>query len=109
MHSRYGPGLHLRHWRGEKRRRSGCRGQSKNDPQSRRIILDQQFAIVKTRHSRGKRETGVTLQTDDIDASYAHLKKSGVDVDAEIMRMGDPVPPMFWFRDPEGNTLLVVQ
>jgi hypothetical protein len=25
------------------------------------------------------------------------------------MRMGDPVPPMFWFRDPEGNTLLVVQ
>lgn len=59
--------------------------------------------------SSGKRETGVTLQTDDIDAYYAHLKKSGVDVDAEIMRMGDPVPPMFWFRDPEGNTLLVVQ
>jgi len=23
--------------------------------------------------------------------------------------MGDPVPPMFWFRDPDGNTLLVVQ
>jgi hypothetical protein len=23
--------------------------------------------------------------------------------------MGDPVPPMFWFRDPEGNVLLVVQ
>ena len=59
--------------------------------------------------SSGKRETGVTLQTDDIDAYYEHLKKSGVDVDAEIMRMGDPVPPMFWFRDPEGNTLLVVQ
>jgi len=23
--------------------------------------------------------------------------------------MGDPVPPMFWFRDPNGNTLMVVQ
>ena len=59
--------------------------------------------------SSGKRETGITLQTDDIDAYYAHLQENGVDVDAEIMRMGDPVPPMFWFRDPEGNTLLVVQ
>lgn len=59
--------------------------------------------------SSGKRETGITLQTNDIDAYYAHLKDNGVDVDAEIMRMGDPVPPMFWFRDPEGNILLVVQ
>jgi hypothetical protein len=25
------------------------------------------------------------------------------------MRMGDPVPPMFFFRDQEGNTLLLVQ
>jgi hypothetical protein len=23
--------------------------------------------------------------------------------------MGEPVPPMFWFRDPDGNTLLVVE
>jgi hypothetical protein len=23
--------------------------------------------------------------------------------------MGDPVPPMFWFRDQDGNTLLLVQ
>jgi len=23
--------------------------------------------------------------------------------------MGDPVPPMFWFRDPDGNTLMIVQ
>ncbi len=61
------------------------------------------------RTSAGKRETGISLQTDDVDAYYARLKESGVDVDAEIMRMGDPVPPMFWFRDPEGNTLLVVQ
>jgi hypothetical protein len=32
-----------------------------------------------------------------------------VDVDAEISRMGDPVPPMFWFRDPDGNTLFIVE
>ena len=23
--------------------------------------------------------------------------------------MGDPVPPLFWFRDPDGNTLMVVE
>jgi|SRR5436190_5100485 len=57
----------------------------------------------------GNRETGISLQTDDIDAYHAQLKDSGVDVDAEVGRMGDPVPPMFWLRDPEGNTLMVVQ
>jgi predicted enzyme related to lactoylglutathione lyase len=57
----------------------------------------------------GKRETGISLQTDDIDAYHSALKAAGVDVDESVMRMGDPVPPMFWLRDPEGNTLLVVQ
>jgi catechol 2,3-dioxygenase-like lactoylglutathione lyase family enzyme len=54
-------------------------------------------------------QTGISLSTDDIEATHAHLKSEGVDVDAEVMRMGDPVPPMFWFRDPDGNTLLVVE
>ena len=31
------------------------------------------------------------------------------DVDAEIARMGHRVPPMFWFRDPSGYTLSVVE
>jgi predicted enzyme related to lactoylglutathione lyase len=57
----------------------------------------------------GDRQTGITLQTGDLDALHAQLKDAGVDVDAEVMRMGGPVPPMFWFRDPEGNSLLVVQ
>jgi catechol 2,3-dioxygenase-like lactoylglutathione lyase family enzyme len=57
----------------------------------------------------GGRETGISLSTDDIDATHAHLKEAGVDVDAEVSRMGDPVPPMFWFRDPDGNTLMVAQ
>jgi predicted enzyme related to lactoylglutathione lyase len=54
-------------------------------------------------------QTGITLTTDDIDATHAELKSRGVDVDAEVSRMGDPVPPMFWFRDPTGHTLLVVE
>jgi catechol 2,3-dioxygenase-like lactoylglutathione lyase family enzyme len=56
----------------------------------------------------GNRETGIGLQTDDIDAYHAELKADGVDVDPEVSRMGDPVPPLFWLRDPEGNTLMVV-
>ncbi|MGN6379970.1 MAG: VOC family protein [Gaiellales bacterium] len=54
-------------------------------------------------------QTGIALATDDIDATHAHLKEAGVDVDDEVAQMGDPVPPMFWFRDPDGNTLLVAQ
>ena len=54
-------------------------------------------------------QTGISLTTDDIDATHAELKASGVDVDAEVSRMGEPVPPMFWFRDPDGNTLLIVE
>jgi catechol 2,3-dioxygenase-like lactoylglutathione lyase family enzyme len=53
--------------------------------------------------------TGITLTTDDIDVTHAEMKALGVDVDAEVARMGDPVPPMFWFRDPTGHTLMVVE
>jgi catechol 2,3-dioxygenase-like lactoylglutathione lyase family enzyme len=54
-------------------------------------------------------QTGIGLTAADIDATHAEMKGKGVDVDAEVSRMGDPVPPMFWFRDADGNTLLVVQ
>lgn len=54
-------------------------------------------------------QTGISLTTADIEATHAELGSAGVDVDAEISRMGDPVPPMFWFRDPDGNTLLIVE
>jgi catechol 2,3-dioxygenase-like lactoylglutathione lyase family enzyme len=57
----------------------------------------------------GNVETGIGLETEDIDGYYAQLKERGVDVDAEISRMGGPVPPLFWFRDPDGNTLMVAQ
>jgi catechol 2,3-dioxygenase-like lactoylglutathione lyase family enzyme len=57
----------------------------------------------------GGKDTGISLETDDIDAYHAQLKDRGVDVDAEVSRFGDPVPPLFWFRDPEGNKLMVVE
>ena len=54
-------------------------------------------------------ETGITITTDDVDATHARLKDAGVDVDAEVSRYGDPVPPMFWLRDHDANVLMVVQ
>ena len=67
-------------------------------------------------------QTGIILNTDDIDAAHAEMQSSGVDVDAEVARVGaptairigavelvGPVPPMFWFRDPDGNALLLVE
>jgi catechol 2,3-dioxygenase-like lactoylglutathione lyase family enzyme len=57
----------------------------------------------------GNRETGIGLFTEDIDALHAELKATGVDIDAEVSRMGDPVPPLCWVRDPEGNSLMLVE
>jgi predicted enzyme related to lactoylglutathione lyase len=54
-------------------------------------------------------QTGIGLHTDDIEAVHADLKAAGADVDDEISRMGDPVPPMFWLRDPDNNSLMVVE
>ena len=57
----------------------------------------------------GRSETGICLDTSDVDAAHAALKGSGADVDDEVSRYGGPVPPMFWLRDPDGNSLIVVQ
>lgn len=66
--------------------------------------------------------TGIILNTKDIDAAYQRMKQLGVDVDADIARIGSPVrarigaveqaepqPPMFWFRDLDGYQLLLVE
>jgi predicted enzyme related to lactoylglutathione lyase len=57
----------------------------------------------------GGKDTGISLETDDIATYHAQLKDHGVDVDAEVSRFGDAVPPLFWLRDPEGNKLMVVE
>jgi catechol 2,3-dioxygenase-like lactoylglutathione lyase family enzyme len=54
-------------------------------------------------------ESRIAFASHDIDADYAALAERGVDVDPEVMRMGDPVPPMFFFRDADGNRLLLVE
>ena len=69
------------------------------------------IAIVRPPEGKptGNSETGIALHTDDIRADHAELKAAGVDVDDEVSRMGDPVPPMFWLRDPEGNVLMIAE
>jgi catechol 2,3-dioxygenase-like lactoylglutathione lyase family enzyme len=52
--------------------------------------------------------TNMGLTTDDVDADHAYLKEQGVDVD-DVVRMGDPVPPMFFMRDQDGNQIFVVE
>ena len=54
-------------------------------------------------------ETRVAFTTRDIDADHANLRARGVDADEAVMRMGDPVPPMFFFRDPDGNRFFIIQ
>ena len=54
-------------------------------------------------------DSRIAFASPDAKADHAALRDAGVDVDAEIMDMGGPVPPMFWFRDPDGNSLLIVQ
>lgn len=55
------------------------------------------------------KEIGISITTADADATHAAMRSLDVDVDEEVAHMGDPVPPMFWFRDPEGHSLMVVQ
>ena len=57
----------------------------------------------------GGSQTGICLDTTDVDADHAALKAAGVDVDEDVTRYGGPVPPMFWLRDPDGNSLIIVQ
>ena len=57
----------------------------------------------------GGSQTGICIDTSDVDADHAALKAAGADVDEEVTRGGGPIPPMFWLRDPDGNSLIIVQ
>ena len=52
-------------------------------------------------------ETGIRLTTGDADAAYAAMRAQGVDVDDVLRWPG--VPPMFAFRDQDGNGLEIVE
>ena len=51
---------------------------------------------------------GVRFRTTSADDDHARLKAAGVDIDPEVMRWPG-VPPMFSLRDPDGNTLYLVE
>jgi catechol 2,3-dioxygenase-like lactoylglutathione lyase family enzyme len=53
------------------------------------------------------RDTGVRLVTTDAAADHAALREAGVDVGDLLL--WDTAPPMFHLRDPDGNTLYVMQ
>jgi lactoylglutathione lyase len=53
-------------------------------------------------------DTGIRFSTADATADHATLAGAGVDVDAEVLRFPG-VPPMFSFRDPDGNALYLVE
>lgn len=53
-------------------------------------------------------DTGIRLRTADAEADHATLRNAGVDTDPDVLRYPG-VPPMFSFRDPDGNRLYVVQ
>jgi catechol 2,3-dioxygenase-like lactoylglutathione lyase family enzyme len=57
----------------------------------------------------GGAETGIILDTSDVDGVHAALKAAGADVDDEVTRYGGNIPPMFWIRDPDGNSLVIVE
>lgn len=70
---------------------------------------DTTLALVPPREGEAAGiETRIGFRTDDIDRDYASLSAAGVDAD-EVVRMGDPIPPMLFFRDPDGNRFMIVQ
>lgn len=52
-------------------------------------------------------DTGIRLSTSDADGEHDAMRDRGIDAD-DVMRWPD-VPAMFTFRDPDANTLYVVE
>jgi catechol 2,3-dioxygenase-like lactoylglutathione lyase family enzyme len=52
-------------------------------------------------------ETGIRFATPDAQAEHRHLAEQGVAVE-ELLRWPG-VPPMFKFRDPDGNTFIIIE
>jgi catechol 2,3-dioxygenase-like lactoylglutathione lyase family enzyme len=55
------------------------------------------------------RVTGIALESPDPRADHAELAAQGVDVDAELMGGDGTVPLFFFFRDHDGNQLMIVE
>jgi catechol 2,3-dioxygenase-like lactoylglutathione lyase family enzyme len=53
--------------------------------------------------------TNIALESTDLRGDHEELKANGVDVDEQTMGGDGTVPLMFFFRDGDGNTLLLVE
>jgi catechol 2,3-dioxygenase-like lactoylglutathione lyase family enzyme len=58
---------------------------------------------------RTGRMTGIALEAGDVAATRDELAAAGVDVDDALIGGDGTVPPMFFMRDQDGNSLLIVQ
>jgi catechol 2,3-dioxygenase-like lactoylglutathione lyase family enzyme len=68
------------------------------------------LALVPSRGEyQAGRHTGIALETTDARAAHEELKAKGVDVDAELMGGDGMVPRLFFFRDHDANTLMIVE
>jgi len=68
------------------------------------------IALVPPRgETQPGRMTGIALSSPDPRADHAELQANGVDVDAELMGGDGTVPLLFFFRDRDGNHLMIVE
>ena len=51
----------------------------------------------------------ISLATRSAAGDHAELRAGGVDADPELLQFGEDVPPMFTFRDPDGNRFRMVE
>jgi catechol 2,3-dioxygenase-like lactoylglutathione lyase family enzyme len=58
---------------------------------------------------RTGRMTGIALEAGDVAATREELAAAGVDVDDALIGGDGTVPAMFFMRDQDGNSLLIVQ
>jgi len=64
------------------------------------------IALVSQEASQG---VEISFATDDAAADHAAVLAAGIEADAELIDMGERVPPMFTFRDPDGNRFSMVE
>ena len=56
-----------------------------------------------------EKEIVVSFTTTDADADHAALRAAGAHADEAVLRLGNGVPPMFAFTDPDGNRFRMVE
>lgn len=79
------------------------------------------IALVERAPGEAGTPTGLLLTSEDVDATRITLADAGLDVDEAVAREGsgvtvqlgslpvtDPYPAMFYVRDPDGNSVLIV-